>query len=227
MGRFGSVLCSVLILLLASLLSGCGHSQSVVTNQPQPVPATLALSPNPTASLEQGHILTFTGTALDTASTTITETITYQSSNPSILTVSTTGLACAGSWDSLTSPQVCTPGPAGTAQVTATAEGVSSPPTTVYVHQHIDNVQITPVAGQLPPTDSCSRRRVLYCKFQRNLLTTKPQLLVVASTSHPRWAPSRGRRSTPTSLLSRHPQRPNPSLDYSQAKCRQPLTFQG
>ena len=41
------------------------------------------------------------------------------------------------------------------AQVTATSHGVSSPPTTVYVHQHIDNIVISPVPGRTPPTGPC------------------------------------------------------------------------
>jgi trimeric autotransporter adhesin len=40
------------------------------------------------------------------------------------------------------------------AQVTATTKGVSSPPTTVYVHQHVDKVVVSPIPGQItnPPT---------------------------------------------------------------------------
>ena len=71
------------------------------------------------------------------------------------MTIATNGLACAGTWDSLTTPQICTPGPVGMAQVTARSHGVSSPPTTVYVHQHIDKIVVSPVTGQTPPTGPC------------------------------------------------------------------------
>jgi hypothetical protein len=156
MGRFGSLVGLVIILFFASLLPGCGSStSSVTTNTSSPIPAKLSLSPTPTASLEVGNTLSFTGTAEDNKATAITETVSYQSSNPAILTISTGGLACAGSWDSLSSPAVCTPGPVGVAQVTAVAHGVSSPPTTVYVHQHIDSITISPVPTQTPPTASC------------------------------------------------------------------------
>ncbi len=39
--------------------------------------------------------------------------------------------------------------------MTATSHGVSSPPTTVYVHQHIDSIVVSPVPGQTPPTRAC------------------------------------------------------------------------
>ncbi len=80
----------------------------------------------------------------------ITEPVTYVSSNPAVVTVAANGLACAGSWDSLASPLVCTPGGTGVAEVTAVALGVSSSPTTVYVHQHVDKVVISTVST-IPP----------------------------------------------------------------------------
>ena len=81
--------------------------------------------------------------------------ITFLSGNPAVVTIAANGIACAGTWDSLASPQVCTPGPAGVAQITAIAQGVSSPPTTVYVHQHIDSISISPVPTQANPTAPC------------------------------------------------------------------------
>jgi trimeric autotransporter adhesin len=83
---------------------------------------------------------------------TLTITSTFASSNTAVLTIANNGLACAGSWDSLTAPVVCTPGPSGVSLVTASAGGVTSPPTTVYVHQHIENIAITPVN---PPSTPC------------------------------------------------------------------------
>ena len=46
-------------------------------------------------------------------------TIAFASSNPDVLTISNSGVACAGKWDSLSNPIICTPGPAGTAMVTS------------------------------------------------------------------------------------------------------------
>src|SRR5258708_30197339 len=61
------------------------------------------------------------------------------------------GVAGAGSGISRAPPPVCTPGSTGTAQVTAVANGVSSPPVIVYVHQHVTRVVIQVVPSQ-PPT---------------------------------------------------------------------------
>ena len=40
-------------------------------------------------------------------------------------------------------------------QVTATSHGVSSPPTTVYVHQHIDSIVLSAIPDQNPPAGPC------------------------------------------------------------------------
>ena len=110
---------------------------------------------------------TFTATPQNNKNTAITTPVTFLSSNTAVLTIATNGLACAGTWDSLTAPQICTPGPVGVAQVTATSHGVSSPPTTVYVHQHIDKIVIKPGSRADP-----SHRALL---FQGSKLsTTRP-----------------------------------------------------
>ena len=68
---------------------------------------------------------------------------------PAPLSIASNGNACAGTWDP--SVSICSPGTAGIAIVTAVVEGVSSPPTTVYVHQHIDSIQVMPVQQTQPP----------------------------------------------------------------------------
>src|SRR5450755_730544 len=152
MGRFVSAVAVIIMLCMAIVLAGCSHSQAVTTTTTQgPVPSIISLSPAQVSDLEVGKTLGFIATPQDTGGTALTDTVSYQSSNTAVLTVTTGGLACAGSWDSLTIPTVCTPGPVGVAQVTATAQGVSSPPTTVYVHQHIDSVAVTPAPNQAPP----------------------------------------------------------------------------
>ena len=148
------------------VLAGCGFllscssssSTRVVNN---PIPASVSLAPAPTASMEVGKALVFSASARNGRGTALTETFTFQSSDPSVVTVSNSGIACAGVWDSVTSPVVCTPGASGIAQVTAIANGVSSPPVTVYVHQHVTKVVIQPVPGQ-PPTlsSACLSRDV-------------------------------------------------------------------
>jgi hypothetical protein len=155
MGRFVSVLRAVGVLLLITFLLHCGKSNSAVSSTPEPVPLKIALSPANISSLEVGKPLGFSASAANAQNSGVSVTFSYQSSNTQVLTISTGGLACAGSWDSLTNPQICTPGPVGVAQVTATAQGVSSPPATVYVHQHVDSVAVSPIAGQTPQTASC------------------------------------------------------------------------
>ncbi len=146
MGRFGLVVSAIALVLLMALVTGCGSSKRSTTNFP--VPASIAISPTNQISLEVGGIRLFSATALNTSNGAINEPISFFSNNTAVVTVASNGAACAGTWNSLTNPQVCTPGPTGSAQITATAQGVSSPATTVYVHQHIDSIQIAPVATQ-------------------------------------------------------------------------------
>jgi hypothetical protein len=151
MGR--SVFFSIAIIssvLLIAALAGCGSSSS--TPAEFPVPASIILSPTNAVSMDVGAIQSFIGTPQNNNKQTIVTPISFQSSNTAVLTIAANGSACAGTWDSLSAPQVCTPGQLGVAQVTATARGVSSPPTTVYVHQHIDSIIVNPVT---PPSASC------------------------------------------------------------------------
>jgi hypothetical protein len=133
----------VLVLMVTMGLPGCGGSNTAPVTDP--VPATITMAPTSAVSLEIGKTQTFSATTNSSANTAVTTPITFVSSNTAVVTVAASGLACAGTWDSLSNPQLCTPGAVGSADITATAQGVSSAPTTVYVHQHIDHVAITPV----------------------------------------------------------------------------------
>jgi hypothetical protein len=159
MGRFGFTgfgLSVALIIFLVGGLAGCGNSSPVTTTS-FAVPASVTLAPNPNASLEVGTYQAFLGAALTSTKTPIAEPVSYLSSNTAVLTVANNGLACAGSWNSLSNPQVCTPGRVGVAVVTASAQGVSSPSTTVYVHQHIDKVTVSLFVppNTPPPANPC------------------------------------------------------------------------
>src|ERR1700674_807800 len=143
MGRSGFVGFAVALpILLVAGLVGCGSNSAVNTTN-FAVPASIAITHTPNLSMETGTNQSFTVSVLTSTKTAITEPVSFQSSNTAVVTVAANGLACAGSWDSLSVPQICTPGPVGVAQITATAQGVSSPPTTVYVHQHIDKVVVS------------------------------------------------------------------------------------
>jgi trimeric autotransporter adhesin len=140
-------------LSLTASLAGCGGSSVKSTNFP--VPASLSISPSATQSLEVGAALSFSAAAHNSSGSVVIEPISFHSSNTAIVTVANNGLACAGTWDSLAAPVVCTPGPVGIAEITATAQGVSSPPATVYTHQHIDSVVISPVPTNPPNNNPC------------------------------------------------------------------------
>lgn len=147
MGRYASGIFLITATLACVFLAGCGSNNPTrVVNSP--IPNSVSLAPGSNASLEVGKSQVFTATARNLRNEIVTERFTFQSSNPAVLTIASNGTACAGTWNSLTAPQVCTPGPTGVAQVTATARGVVSPPVTVYVHQHITNIIIQKVPGQ-------------------------------------------------------------------------------
>lgn len=193
MARVSSVVRSTSLILilgfLATVFSGCHSGTGTATNI-FPVPSSIALSPSPTLSLELGTNQAFTAT-VQVNRTTSTQPVFYQSSNTAIVTVAANGLACAGTWDSLSNPQVCTPGPTGVAQVSATAQGVNSPPTTVYVHQHIDQVTVRDICAVNEPPAACTVPHNPLCQSlnQNNL----PQ-----NTVYEAHAFSRGTDITPT-----------------------------
>src|ERR1700676_950110 len=142
------------IIVMVSFLSGCSSSNGVnVVNFP--TPANVVLNPATTASMDVGGTLVFTAIPENSAKAALVQPVTYFSANPAVVTVAANGIACAGTWDSLSFPQVFTPGPAGVAQNSASGQGVSSPPTTVYVHQHIDSISISSVPTQANPTAPC------------------------------------------------------------------------
>jgi hypothetical protein len=162
MGRVAAVryLASGMLGLLGCFfLTACGGGTStqITTNE---IPAVVNLAPAPNVSLEVGQFLSFTAAAQNSAGNAVTETFAFQSSASNIVTVSSGGVACAGTWDSLTAPSVCTPGSTGVAQITAVANGVPSAPVTVYVHQHVTSVVISKDPNQ-PPTlsSTCVSKR--------------------------------------------------------------------
>jgi hypothetical protein len=155
MGRLGSVgLTALTLSFLAIGLSACGggSATTIVTDE---VPASVSLTPTPTSSMDVGATQLFSASARNENNTVISETFSYRSSNPAVVTVAATGNVCAGTWDSLITPTTCTPGPTGVALITASARGVSSAPTAVYVHQHINSIQISVVPSATNPSGPC------------------------------------------------------------------------
>ena len=140
MGKFFSAGSLGLLLVACALLPSCGSSSPTKVS-PEVPPTGVSLSPGPNISLLAGEAISFS--AAPTA-----DTFSYQSSNPAVVTVANNGQACAGTWNSLTVPQICTPGTVGTAQVTASTLGVTSSPVTIYVHDPITRIVVSKVPGQ-------------------------------------------------------------------------------
>ncbi len=135
--------------MLLGALAGCGGKGTNV------VPTTLTIAPS-VLSLEQGGVAGLSVT--DNNGTIVTATsITWQASDSSALTVSRSGAVCAGTWDSLTVPIVCTPGPALAVQLTASARGATSPPIKVFVHQHIERLVASPLNPPAPCLSGVSK----------------------------------------------------------------------
>jgi hypothetical protein len=144
MRRWVVLICQLAFVAVGLLsLAACGGKSKPKTSGPG-IPASVTLTPT-SATVTRGQTVVFSSSVLDSNGTAVTnQTISFQSSNTSVLQVASGGLACAGTWDSLTTPVVCTPGPVGTATVTAVSGGLSSSPSTVAVHERIDQVTVSP-----------------------------------------------------------------------------------
>jgi WD40 repeat protein len=125
------------------VLGGCGGHTSVPTS---PVPARVTLNPGGATSVQLGNTVRFSASAVNSSNSNINVAFTFQSSDTSILNFAPGGQACAGRFDPTFIS--CIPAGSGAVQVTATADGVVSPPTLVFVHPPIDNIVVT----QVPPS---------------------------------------------------------------------------
>ena len=153
MHRCGSGFLLTLAISVVAAFTGClGKSSS---NSGNGGVSSITLSPGSTISLETGGTQGFSASAKDALGKTILGLniqFIVASGNPNAaapLSVASNGAACAGTWD----PSVtqCSAGTLGIALVTAVANGVSSPVTTVYVHQHVDSIQIIKITPPPPP----------------------------------------------------------------------------
>ena len=144
--RTGRLVCAVALcgvsVGLLPVLGGCGKHSSASKS---PFPARITLNPGGTTSLQLGSTLKFSASATNSANASLNVPITFQSNDTSLLNFAPGGPACAGVWS--TTFTVCVPGASGVVQVTATADGVVSSPTLVFIHPPIDNI----VVNQVPP----------------------------------------------------------------------------
>src|SRR5437763_1678989 len=137
-GFVGEALCT---LFLCAFLAGCGGGSHSVAIGPV---VTISLAPV-VVSLNAGDVLQLQVSALDANKRSVfNQTITFTSSNPGIQ-VSNTGLLCAGTWDSLTTPINCKAAtPPATTTVTASAQGKTSNVVPVNVHLPITSLTAIP-----------------------------------------------------------------------------------
>lgn len=138
MGRFRS--CGIWLaaaIFFVLNLAGCGSSKPGTPL----FPGKVNLTPASATSLTLGGVLGFTSSVQTPSGTNLNVTITYTSSDTSILNLAPNGVACAGHWD--VAFTTCTPGATGPVTVTASALGANSSPSYVFVHPQIDNVTVT------------------------------------------------------------------------------------
>src|SRR6266481_572373 len=159
MRRCGSGFLLPLVITFVVALTGCLGKSS--PNPNGGAVKTVTLNPTSNFSIDVGGTQFFSASATDAnGRPVIGVSIQFivASGNPNAsapLSVASNGSACAGTWDPSTT--LCSAGTPGIAIVTAVVEGVSSPPTTVYVHQHVDSIQITQAETQPPPNDCFSQ----------------------------------------------------------------------
>ena len=157
MHRCGSGFLLTLAIAFVFALTGClGKSSS---NPGNGGVTSVALSPSNNFSMDVGGTQVFTASGKNAVGGTVLGVniqfiVTSGSPNASApLSVASNGNACAGTWDA--GIAMCSPGTSGIAIVAAVINGVSSPLTYVYVHQHIDSIQVSRLEPQGPPLYDC------------------------------------------------------------------------
>ncbi len=159
MRRSCSIFLSAGAILFVLALTGClGKSSPGSTNQGV---TSVSLSPTTNVSIDVGGTQVFGATGRNAnggvvLGVNIQYVVTSLDPNtPAPISITSNGNACAGTWDA--SGAICSPGTPGIAIVNAVIEGVSSPDTYVYVHQHIDSIQIVSAETQPPQYDCFSQ----------------------------------------------------------------------
>jgi hypothetical protein len=148
--RFHILRLAVIVLCLWSI-SGCGKgARPGVAN----TPSRINLIPGGNTSLVLGSVVSFTASVQGSSGSNINTTITYSSSDTSILTLAPNGVACAGHFD--VAFTTCTPGNTGVVTVTASALGSNSIPTYVFVHPPIDSISVIGIVlNGVPVQEPC------------------------------------------------------------------------
>ncbi|MCU1286433.1 MAG: Fibronectin type domain protein [Acidobacteriales bacterium] len=140
--RRSAIICFTLVFIIGLSFTACGGGSSTGTT---PATPTITISPA-NLSLNFGQFVQLTPTMTDANGVQVfTPTPVYASSSPNVQ-VTAAGFVCAGTWNSLTTPTVCTPDPTFTsvpsATITVTA-GTLSATVPVAVHNRISRVTLT------------------------------------------------------------------------------------
>ena len=216
MHRCGSGFLLTLAISFVAAFTGClGKSSS---NPGNGGVQSVTLSPASTISLESGGTQVFSASAKDALGRTILgvniQFVVESGTNGSApLSVASNGSACAGTWDP-TATQ-CTAGTPGIAYVHAVTNGVSSTKTWVYVHQHVDSIQIQQAESQPPQYDCFSQGQT----WQFEAIAYHNGVDISNSVGPMSWSSSNSGVVTPTPIVP--PNQPN-VLNQVQTTARTP-----
>ncbi len=152
----GRLACAVFAIAMLDGLVACGGHHSA--GGPS-LPGTVHISPANPVSLTLGTTANFTASAQNSAGQNVTASFTFQSSDTGVLNFSPSGAACAGTWNAPFYSS-CTPLGTGVVQVTATAAGVTSAPTYVFVHAPVDQIQLSVVPQNTPPPPCTGQQNI-------------------------------------------------------------------
>lgn len=130
-----------LLFATAAILTSCGHKSSTSsTNTNTPASITASTS---SLSLNIGDVAQISGVqVLNSSNSAVSPTppITYTTSDQTLVTVTSSGLVCAGVWDA--NNVVCQPRTQTTQNVVVSAGGVSLA-IPIYVHPKIDTITVS------------------------------------------------------------------------------------
>ncbi len=182
---------SAIIFVFVLALAGCLGKSS--NNSGSGSVESVTLTPAAYASIDVGDIKVFSASALDAKGQAVPGVniqfvvgVPQGTTTTAPLSIAANGRACAGSWDS--SVTICSPGSPGIALVHAVANGVSSTVSTVYVHQHVDSIQISNAESQLPQYDCFSQGQTWL--FQAKAYSGNPPVDITNSVGPMNWSSS-------------------------------------
>jgi hypothetical protein len=155
--RLASLTWVIVTIFLFSFLPACGGHKPAGTPA---FPVRISLNPTSSYSIQAGTTVQFFASAQNSANGSFSPAFTFASSDPGTLDVAPNGFACAGTWNAPLYT-ICTAGGTGVIQVTASALGATSPPTLVFVHPPIDNIQISLVPAVNSPPPACPNQQAL------------------------------------------------------------------